>query len=151
MKKNLVFAGLLFVTGVSQMTAQEKEGNIPEVTIAAKSNQQLHKTGKNVQLITTKDLEKYKGQNLSEILSQASGFQITGNFNNNPGSLGSAGPKAPAPAWGVCPCSGERTDDWKPMNRPPRALLRRSHLVNPPVCGMPPGSPIETDAWKHRQ
>ena len=83
MKKNLVFAGLLFVTGVSQMTAQEKEGNIPEVTIAAKSNQQLHKTGKNVQLITTKDLEKYKGQNLSEILSQASGFQITGNFNNN--------------------------------------------------------------------
>jgi hypothetical protein len=26
MKKNLVFAGLLFVTGVSQMTAQEKEG-----------------------------------------------------------------------------------------------------------------------------
>ena len=83
MKKNLVFAGLLFVTGVSQMTAQEKEGNIPEVTIAAKSNQQLYKTGKNVQLITTKDLEKYKGQNLSEILSQASGFQITGNFNNN--------------------------------------------------------------------
>jgi hypothetical protein len=46
MKKNLVFAGLLFVTGVSQMTAQEKEGNIPEVTIAAKSNQQLHKTEK---------------------------------------------------------------------------------------------------------
>ena len=83
MKKNLVFAGLLFVTGVSQMTAQEKEGNIPEVTIAAKSNQQLHKTGKNVQLITTKDLEKYKGQNLSEVLSQVSGFQITGNFNNN--------------------------------------------------------------------
>ena len=83
MKKNLVFAGLLCVTGVSQMTAQEKEGNIPEVTIAAKSNQQLHKTGKNVQLITTKDLEKYKGQNLSEVLSQVSGFQITGNFNNN--------------------------------------------------------------------
>ena len=83
MKKNLVFAGLLFVMGVSQMTAQEKEGNIPEVTIAAKSNQQLHKTGKNVQLITTKDLEKYKGQNLSEVLSQVSGFQITGNFNNN--------------------------------------------------------------------
>ena len=83
MKKNLVFAGLLFVTGVSQMTAQEKEGNIPEVTIAAKSNQQLYKTGKNVQLITSKDLEKYKGQNLSEVLSQVSGFQITGNFNNN--------------------------------------------------------------------
>jgi vitamin B12 transporter len=43
----------------------------------------LHKTGKNVQLITSKDLEKYKGQNLSEVLSQVSGFQITGNFNNN--------------------------------------------------------------------
>lgn len=83
MKKNLVFAGLLLVTGVSQVTAQEKEGQIPEITIAAKTKQQLHKTGKNVQLLTSKDLEKYKGQNLSEVLEQVSGFQITGNFNNN--------------------------------------------------------------------
>ena len=83
MKKNLVFASLILVAGVSQVNAQEKEGEIPEVTIAAKTTQQLYKTGKNVQLISSKDLEKYKGQNLSEVLEQVSGFQITGNFNNN--------------------------------------------------------------------
>ncbi len=75
-------AGLLFATGFSQWAAQEKEGMIPEITIAAKSPQQLHKTGKNVQLISSKDLEKYKGQNAAEILNQVSGFQITGTFNN---------------------------------------------------------------------
>lgn len=82
MKKNLMVAGLLFATGFSQWAAQEKEGMIPEITIAAKSPQQLHKTGKNVQLISSKDLEKYKGQNAAEILNQVSGFQITGTFNN---------------------------------------------------------------------
>lgn len=84
MKKNLRVAVFLFATGFSQLTAQEKEGVIPEITIAAKSKQQLHKTGKNVQLITSKDLEKYRGQNVAEILNQVSGFQITGNFNNSP-------------------------------------------------------------------
>ena len=33
-------------------------------------------------LISAKDLEKYKGQNLSDVLDQVAGFQITGNFNN---------------------------------------------------------------------
>ena len=76
---------MLFVTGISQLSAQEKEEKlIPEVTIAAKAKQQLHKTGKNVQLLTSKDLEKFKGQNAAEILNQVSGYQITGNFNNNP-------------------------------------------------------------------
>ena len=85
MKKNLIFAGILFVTGISQLSAQEKEEKlIPEVTIAAKAKQQLHKTGKNVQLLTSKDLEKFKGQNAAEILNQVSGYQITGNFNNGP-------------------------------------------------------------------
>jgi vitamin B12 transporter len=85
MKKNLIFAGMLFVTGISQLSAQEKEEKlIPEVTIAAKAKQQLHKTGKNVQLLTSKDLEKFKGQNAAEILNQVSGYQITGNFNNGP-------------------------------------------------------------------
>lgn len=82
MKKNLMVAGLLFATGFSQWAAQEKEGVIPEITIAAKSPQQLHKTGKNVLLISSKDLEKYKGLNAAEILNQVSGFQITGAFNN---------------------------------------------------------------------
>ena len=85
MKKNLIFAGILFVTGISQLSAQEKEEKlIPEVTIATKAKQQLHKTGKNVQLLTSKDLEKFKGQNAAEILNQVSGYQITGNFNNGP-------------------------------------------------------------------
>ena len=76
---------MLFVTGISQLSAQEKEEKlIPEVTIAAKAKQQLHKTGKNVQLLTSKDLEKFKGQNAAEILNQVSGYQITGNFNNGP-------------------------------------------------------------------
>ena len=76
---------MLFVTGISQFSAQEKEEKlIPEVTIAAKVKQQLHKTGKNVQLLTSKDLEKFKGQNAAEILNQVSGYQITGNFNNGP-------------------------------------------------------------------
>ena len=58
MKKNLIFAGILFVTGISQLSAQEKEEKlIPEVTIATKAKQQLHKTGKNVQLLSSKDLE----------------------------------------------------------------------------------------------
>lgn len=83
MKKSIFVAGFLIVTGISQFTAQEKEGNIPEITIAAKTKQQLYKTGKNVQLVTSKDLEKFKGQNLSEILEQVSGIQITGNFNNS--------------------------------------------------------------------
>lgn len=76
---------MLFVTGISQLSAQEKEEKlIPEVTIATKAKQQLHKTGKNVQLLTSKDLEKFKGQNAAEILNQVSGYQITGNFNNAP-------------------------------------------------------------------
>ena len=50
------------MTGISQFSAQEKEEKlIPEVSIAAKAKQQLHKTGKNVQLLTSKDLEKFKG------------------------------------------------------------------------------------------
>lgn len=76
---------MLFVTGISQFSAQEKEEKlIPEVTIATKAKQQLHKTGKNVQLLTSKDLEKFKGQSAAEILNQVSGYQITGNFNNGP-------------------------------------------------------------------
>ena len=76
---------MLFVTGISQFSAQEKEEKlIPEVTIATKAKQQLHKTGKNVQLLSSKDLEKFKGQNAAEILNQVSGYQITGNFNNGP-------------------------------------------------------------------
>ncbi len=47
MKKNLIFAGMLFVTGISQLSAQEKEEKlIPEVTIATKARARLTKTVK---------------------------------------------------------------------------------------------------------
>lgn len=60
----------------------EQESEVKEVTIAGKTAQKLQKTGKNVKLLTQKDLEKYKGQNLNDVLDQVVGFQIVGNFNN---------------------------------------------------------------------
>jgi len=36
MKKNLVFASLILVAGVSQVNAQEKEGEIPELLLLQK-------------------------------------------------------------------------------------------------------------------
>lgn len=80
MKKRVIFVGALLVVNVHAFAQQETE--IEEVTIASKIPQQLYKTGKNVKLLTEKDLEKFQGQNLNEILQQVSGFQITGNFNN---------------------------------------------------------------------
>lgn len=82
MKKRLIFVGALLVVSSQTFAQQEKETEIEEVTIASKIPQQLYKTGKNVKLLTSKDLEKYQGQDLNEVLQQVSGFQITGNFNN---------------------------------------------------------------------
>lgn len=62
--------------------AQEKETQIEEVSIVSKIPEERYKTGKNVQLLTELDLQKYKGQNLNDVLEQVSGIQITGNFNN---------------------------------------------------------------------
>lgn len=82
MKKRLIFIGALLVVSSNLFAQQEIE--IEEVTIASKTKQQLYKTGKNVQLISEKDLEQHKGQNLTDVLNQVAGFQITGNFNNSP-------------------------------------------------------------------
>lgn len=81
MQKRLIFVGAMLVVSSTIFAQQETE--IEEVTIASKTKQQLYKTGKNVQLISEKDLEKHKGQNLTDVLNQVAGFQITGNFNNN--------------------------------------------------------------------
>jgi len=81
MKKRLFFVGAMLV--VSSDIFAQQEFQIEEVTIASKTKQQLYKTGKNVQLVTEKDLEKHKGQDLSEVLSQVTGFQIVGNQNNS--------------------------------------------------------------------
>ena len=83
MKKRLIFVGAMLVVSSSIFAQQENETQIEEITIASKTKQQLYKTGKNVQLITEKDLEKYKGQDLPNVLNQIAGFQITGNQNNN--------------------------------------------------------------------
>ena len=82
MKKRLIFIGALLVVSSNLFAQQEIE--IEEVTIASKTKQQLYKTGKNVQLISEKDLEQHQGQNLTDVLDQVAGFQITGNFNNSP-------------------------------------------------------------------
>lgn len=89
MKKRLIFVGAMLVVSSNIFAQQENETTIEEVTIASKIPQQLYKTGKNVKLVTSKDLEKFQGQNLNEVLQQVSGFQITGNFNND------AEPKSP--------------------------------------------------------
>ena len=83
MKKKMILVGALLVVN-TQVSAQqeEREIRIDTVTIAGKMPQQLYETGKNVKLISAKDLEKYKGQTLNEVLNQAAGFQIVGNFNN---------------------------------------------------------------------
>lgn len=72
----------MLVVGTKIFAQQEKENSIEEVTIASKTPQQLYKTGKNVKLLSAKDLEKYKGQNLTDVLDQVAGMQISGNFNN---------------------------------------------------------------------
>lgn len=79
MKKEILVGAMLIV---SSCAFAQQETEIEEVTIASKTQQQIFKTGKNVQLLSAKDLEKYKGQNLNDVLNQLSGFQITGNFNN---------------------------------------------------------------------
>ncbi len=83
MKKRVFFVGAMLVVSSNIFAQQnEQESEIQEVTIAGKTAQQLHKTGKNVKLLTSKDLEKYKGQNLNDVLDQVAGFQVVGNFNN---------------------------------------------------------------------
>ncbi|TXF74893.1 TonB-dependent receptor plug domain-containing protein [Chryseobacterium sp.] len=82
MKRKLIFVGAMLVVSSTIFAQQENESTIQEVTIASKAPQAAYKAGKNVQLITKKDLEKFKGQNLNEILNQVSGIQISGNFNN---------------------------------------------------------------------
>ncbi len=103
MKKNAIFVGAMLVVSTKIFAQQKKldsvklptyvqivdktEGikinNIEEVTIASKIPQQLYETGKNVKLLTEKDLEKYHGQSLNDVLDQVAGIQISGNFNNN--------------------------------------------------------------------
>jgi vitamin B12 transporter len=82
MKKKVILVGALLVVSSHAFAQQENESLIEEVTVASKIPQQLYKTGKNVKLLSKKDLEKFKGQNLTEVLQQVSGFHITGTSNN---------------------------------------------------------------------
>ena len=80
-KKIILSIALLGI--IAQANAQQEEKHIEEVTIASKSTQKINKTGRNITLLTEKDLEKYQGQTLSDVLEQVPGLQISGNFNNN--------------------------------------------------------------------
>lgn len=81
MNKKLILS-LALTSFFFKTYAQQEEKLINEITIASKTKQKINKAGRNVILITEEDLKKYKGQNLNEVLSQVSGFQITGNYNN---------------------------------------------------------------------
>ena len=96
MKKKLILVGAMLVVSSQIFAQQENETQIEEVTVAGKVPQQLFSTGKNVKLLTSKDLQKFKGQSLNDVLDQVAGFQITGNFNaqNEPKSLKIRGGKS---------------------------------------------------------
>lgn len=79
----MIFVGAMLVVSTKIFAQQDQETQIEEVTIASKMLQPLHETGKNVKLLTEKDLEKYRGQNLNDVLDQVAGLQIVGNFNNS--------------------------------------------------------------------
>lgn len=84
MRKKLFFVGAMLVVSSNIFAQQEQESTIDEVTIASRTRQQLYKTGKNVQLITAKDLEKQQGKSLTEVLNQVAGFHTVGNYGNSP-------------------------------------------------------------------
>lgn len=72
----------MLVVSTKIFAQQKNENTIDEVSVASKIPQQLYKTGKNIKLLTEKDLEKYKGQNITDVLDNVAGVQITGNFDN---------------------------------------------------------------------
>ena len=81
MNKKIILS--ISLAGFLSLANAQTEKQIPEVTIASKSLQEINKSGKNITLLTQKDLEKYKGQTLSDVLERITNFQITGSFNNN--------------------------------------------------------------------
>lgn len=84
MKKNLNIALVTLSLGAGLLPAQSlPESTIKTVNISEKIEQPAYQSGRNIISLNAQDLEKYQGQNLTEVLSQISGFQITGN-NNNP-------------------------------------------------------------------
>ncbi len=82
MKKRVIFVGALLVVSSHALSQQQDVTQINEVTVASKIPQQLHKTGKNVKLLTKEELAKYKSQNVAEVLPQVAGIQISGSANN---------------------------------------------------------------------
>lgn len=81
MKKKIICVGAILTSG---FFFAQQEKLIDTVSIASKKPQQLHRTGKNVTLVTSRDLEKFQGQELTDVINQVSGVQITGDFNNSP-------------------------------------------------------------------
>ena len=84
MNKKWILVGAMLVS-ISAFAQEQQTNEIEEVTVASKTPQTLDKTGKNVKLLTAQDLEKYSGQNLTEVINQIAGIQIkdvTGNDYN---------------------------------------------------------------------
>lgn len=72
---------VLFLGITISVSAQEQKA-IEEVTIVSKTQQNISDSSKNITVITSADLAKQKGNSLYKILSQATGFQITGTYND---------------------------------------------------------------------
>lgn len=66
-KKVFVVGALLMFSGAA-MAQEQSTQNIQEVTLASKMPQDITKTGKNVTLLTAKDLEKFKGQDRKSVV-----------------------------------------------------------------------------------
>ena len=81
MNKKVILVGAMLIVG-STLLAQQNETQLEEVTLTSKTTKKFYESGKNVTLLTKEDLQKYQGQSLPDVLSQVSGVQISGNFNN---------------------------------------------------------------------
>ena len=92
MNKKL-FGLSVFALATTLAYAQEsdtlKVTNLKEVVVSdTKFAQSKEKSGKIIEVITAKDLEAKKGQNLANVLSQVAGVEINGNQSFNGKNLG---------------------------------------------------------------
>lgn len=83
-----IFA-LVTTYGLAQEQDSAKVNFLQEVVISdTKFSQKKEKSGKVIEVITAKDLEKKSGQSLATVLSQVTGMEINGNQSANGKNLG---------------------------------------------------------------
>nr|MBP6558002.1 TonB-dependent receptor plug domain-containing protein [Flavobacterium sp.] len=92
MKKNIRISALIaLATACTYAQEQDstKVNSLKEVVISdTKFAQSKEKSGKVIEVISSKDLEKKSGQSLATVLSQVTGVEINGNQSANGKNLG---------------------------------------------------------------